>query len=500
MTQRNWKIYLFTILIMSSLSSRSYALENEFHGLYNMTYFVSNYESAGAPGFILTGPNSTLNAGPAGLPTGNSDGSLKENNYFEQRARIYYSAKSGDTAKLVTAFEIDSVWGDKSGSSANRNSGAALEGDAVNLETKWVHLDLKIPSIPTRAKIGLQPFKDNIKGLFADFDAAGISTITDLGAAKIQAAYFRGYDQSYFSTSPTVRGVKDLDIGVVGIKYGLDQKTNIGFDYYLYIDPRDLNVPAANENMTIHTFGLYGDTTIAKTNLSGLLAYQSGEFEAASGEKSDLNAYAFNLAAKAPLGQGTFKTAFLYTSGNGYEASNGNGKDYTGWVGTNSSQNANWNVGTGGTNSYNDSDMMLLNRSTMNMPSTTDNHLIFNSGNGTTPTNSQGQYLYSLGYSHPVSDNLNIKSNLGLAWAAKANNLKPINKNTGKVNDSNFQGGEVNLETSYKVYDNVTAKFQAAYLMLGDYYKNSWSAAVTNAGVQTPEDPYSVRFIINYVF
>lgn len=494
------KIYLLALISTGSLGSTAYALENEFHGAYNLTYYISNYETAAAPGFILTGPNATLNAGPAGLPAGNTDSSLKANNYFEQRARIYYNAKASDNVKMVTAFEIDSIWGDKSGGSATRNSGGALEADGVNLETKWVHLDLKIPAIPTRTKIGIQPFKDNIKGLFADFDAAGISTITDLGAAKLQVAYFRGYDQSYFSTKPMVRGVNDLDIGVVGVKYGLNQKANIGFDYYLYSDPRGLNISAAGSKMMLHTFGLYGDTTIAKTNLSGLLAYQAGDLEAASGKKSDLNAFAFNLAAKTPLGKGTFKTAFLFTSGNDHDASNGNSNHYTGWVGTNQSQNATWNVGTGGTNSYNDCDMMLLARSTMNMPSTTDNHLVFNSGNGTNPTNSQGQYLYSLGYSLPVTDNFDIKSNIGLAWVANANNLKPINKITGKENDSNFQGAEINLETKYKVYDNVTAKFQAAYVMLGDYYKDSWSAAVTNSGVKTPEDPYSVRLIINYTF
>ena len=37
---------------------------------------------------------------------------LKTNNYFEQRARLFYTAKASDDLKLVTGFEIDSVWGD----------------------------------------------------------------------------------------------------------------------------------------------------------------------------------------------------------------------------------------------------------------------------------------------------------------------------------------------------------------------------------------------------
>lgn len=502
---------------MGALSaSTAMALENEFHGGYTMQYFLSNYEAAGAPGMILSGPNSTLNAGAAGLPAGNTTSNLKTNNYFEQRARIYYTAKADETAKLVTAFEIDSVWGDRAAGSfkqptpaagadlytgAFRNSGGALEADAVSLETKWVYLDLKIPSTPTKVKIGIQPFKDNIKGLFADFDAAGINTETDFGKAKLNIAYFRAYDQSFFTTSPSaIRGQSDLDIGVVGVQYKINDTSNVGLSYYLYNDPRGINITAANSDMMIHTFGLNGDVKLGNVSLSGVLGYQGGIFKSGSTSTAYLNALAYNVAVKAPVGPGTFKSAILFTSGNDNNASNAKSKHYTGWVGTNQAANATWNVGTGGTNSYNDSDMMLLNRCTLNMPSTTDNHLVFNSGNGTMPTNSQGQYLLSMGYELPVTKKFHVKSNVGAVWAAHTNVLKPTDKNTGTQNASNFQGAEINVETGYKMSSSVTAKFQAAYVMLGGYYKNSWSSAVTGNGVKTPEDPYTARFVVQYVF
>lgn len=511
------KVVLFALVAACFTSSMANAFENEFHGTYTLNTFISNYESANAPGMILTGPNATLNAGPAGLPFGNTSKNLKTNNYFEQRGRIYYIAKTDADLKLMTAFEIDTVWGDRAGGSikqatpaagadlytgAFRNSGAALEADAVNLETKWLYLDFKIPSTPTRLKVGIQPFKDNIKGLFADFDAAGIRSSTELGKATVSVAYFRAYDQTYFTTGQTTtRGTNDLDIGVIGAKYALNDQANVGFDYYIYNDPRGLNIPSAAADMQIHTFGLYGDTKVGKTSLSGLLAYQAGVFKPGTGQNSTLNAAAANLFAKAPLGAGTFKTAILYTTGDNDDASRGKSRSLHGWVGTNQSANANWNLATGGTNSYSDSDMMLLNRCTTNMPTTTDNHLIFNSGNGTTPINSQGQILYSLGYELPVSDDLSLKTNAGFAWVDRANVLKPINKVTGKQNESNFQGAEINLEASYKLYQNLTTKFQAAYVKLGDYYKDSWSAAVTGGnGISTPQDPYSMRILLQYVF
>lgn len=525
MKKGSWKTGLIALAAVCCSSSAAFALENEFHGAYTLTYYLSNYESAGAPGFILTGPNATLNAGAAGLPGGanaNLTKNLKTNNYFEQRARLYYSAKANANLKLVTAFEIDSVWGDRAAGSlpqatpaaganlytgAFRNSGGALESDAVNLETKWVYLDFKVPSAPTKVKLGIQSYKDNLKGIFADFDIAGIHTLTELDKAKVTLAYFRAYDQSYFATSPTaVRGQSDLDMAVVGASYALSDKSNIGLDYYLYNDPRGVNVlpgGGSTADMQLHTFGLYGDTKLGNTALSGFVAYQGGLFKpgAAGGSTSYQNAYAANVYARTPLGRGTLKSALLVTSGDDQNASTGGSKHFTGWVGTNQSANATWNNATGGTNSYADSDMMLLNRCTTYMPSTTDNHLIFNSGNGTLPTNSQGQYLYTLGYEYQPADALQLRSNIGLGWAAHTNVLKPTDKATGKQNASNFQGGELNLMATYKVFDNLNVRVMAAYLMLGGYYKNAWSSAVSGSGAATdPQDPYSARVVMQYVF
>src|SRR6266568_314038 len=137
------------------------ALENEFHGSYKLKFFNDNYEQ-----------------GSFGQLTPTTLGGLNNSNYFEQRARLFYTAKASDDLKLVTGFEIDSVFGDKSqggiavnggtntatsplatNATAFRNSGGALDADAVNLETKWVYLDFNIPSAPVNVKAGIQAYK-----------------------------------------------------------------------------------------------------------------------------------------------------------------------------------------------------------------------------------------------------------------------------------------------------------------------------------------------------
>ena len=173
---------------------------------------------------------------------------MKNANFFDQRARIFYTAKASDDLKLVTGFEIDSVFGDKAQGSINnasvgatgtgavafRNSGGALESDAVNLETKWVYLDFKIPSTTTRVTTGIQPIKDAFKGIFLDADIAGINTVSAFGPATVGVGYFRAYDESFMSyTSGTkinraTRGIDDLDIAAATLDYNVNKNLKVG--------------------------------------------------------------------------------------------------------------------------------------------------------------------------------------------------------------------------------------------------------------------------------
>jgi hypothetical protein len=553
------------------------AFENEFHGTFTLKYYgLDNYENPapgiidpaklGLPGSVSTAAynGSTANSTKIGAaPYISSSDRLRSQNYFEQRARIFYTAKASDDLKLVTGFEIDSDWGDKAQGSlpnaggstgatggfstaAFRNSGGALEADAVNLETKWVYLDFQIPSTPTRVSAGIQAFKDSLKGIFFDFDGAGLLTTTKLGnAATVSLGYIRGYDQSFFATGNQAvpKGNENLDIGVVEAKFAVNKDLNVGASYYIYSDGRpvlyggaygtstapatastnsvygDPNATIGGTNIAsvngtngtlvsatmINTLGLNADAKVGLLNLSGFAAYQFGEakdINGIGGNNAYLNAFAYNLAAKAAVGIGTLRSALLFTSGNNDEG--GNGHHLTGWVGTNQSPDAVW-TGTPGTNSYNEGGMMLLNRNVVNNNTNTDYAIIYNSGNGTTPLNSQGLYLYTLGYDATFTPKLYTNVNAGFAWVAHSNSLKPVDYTASHglasnryQNASNFMGTEINIETGYKLYDNLTARVQAAYVILGGYYKNSLDIGGKTG--DNPENPYTARLILSYAF
>ncbi|MSN26648.1 MAG: hypothetical protein GJV46_12360 [Geobacter sp.] len=481
---------------LAAVAMPAMAFENEIHGTSRLRYFISNYENGGGGN-----PLSVNSAGKVPLVSGNATENQKVNNYFEQRSRLFYTAKANDDLKLVTAFEVDSVFGDRAQSqttpsataagATGRNQGGAMESDTVNLETKWVYLDFKIPSTPINVSAGIQPFKDQLKGIFLDADIAGVVTNTKAGAAAIKAGYLRAYDQSFFGTGRP-RGMDNLEVGVVEAKFALSKDASIGAAYYLYNDNRGNNIGTMTTNdIMIHTLGLTGDAKFGALSLSGFAAYQGGIIKTNTNGSSYLNALAYNVAAKVPVGPGTFKTAMLFTSGNAQNT----GKHLTGWVGMTQAQNNSWAT-TAGTSTYNESGMMLLNRNAAAGTGTTDNAIVYNPGNGNNIGNMQGLYLATIGYDAKITPKLYTNVNVGAAWAAHNNGLKPVDGVKGQ-NATNYMGTEINLETGYKMYDNLTASLQAAYVVLGGYYKGS--SAVTTA-VKDPENPYTIRTSLIYNF
>jgi len=480
---------------LAAITVPAMAFENEFHGTSRLRYFLSNYEQGGG-GNPLT-PNAAGRIAPTNAGTTEN---LKLNNYFEQRTRIFYTAKASDDLKLVTGFEIDSVFGDKAQGSTTRNNGGALESDATNLETKWVYLDFKIPSTPTRVTAGIQPIKDSLKGIFFDADVAGILTSTKAGSATINAGYFRGYDQSYFTTN-TPKGQQNLDIGLLEGKFAISKDISVTGAYYLYADGRGLTgLPTGGagtiSSMMLHVFGLAAEAKMGALSLSGFAAYQGGLLRNVDGTDNTayLNALAYNVAAKMPIGPGTFKTALLFTSGQG----DLDRPHLTGWVGTSQSQNKAWGATTG-TSTYNESGMLLLNRNAAAGTGTTDNAIVYNTGNGSNPLQMQGLYLYTLGYDAKIGAKTYVNANAGAAWTAKTNGLKPVDAKTGRRNGTNYMGTEINVEAGYKMYDNLTASLQAAYVILGGYYKGS-STVGSATDSKDPENPYTVRTSLIFNF
>jgi hypothetical protein len=436
------------------------ALENEFHGSIRAQYQLSNFNgSRTGQGFFE----------PAGL-----DEQAPTANTFDQRARLFYTAKANDNVRLVAGFELDYSFYGNSSYAVGRNQGGAIGADTVNLETKHLYLDLKVPSCNTNLRIGMQPFDDAFKGVFVSGDMAGAQATATYGKSTALIGFYRFDDKD-----GSLTGKKTRDMLALDYKYELAKHLKLGGAYYFVNDDRGTGEPtflrqqAGNTNR-IHTLGVNAETTMGPLTLDGFLLYQFGTMDAPA--SNHINAFAGNVGARLKAGPGTARSEVLYVSGD--KSANRSGGT------TNAFQSIN-SVDT--ENGFYNNEMFILGRDKYAL--TIDNAIVYSNNN-----KDQGMIFGTVGYDLPITGKFTTSVNAGFAAVAKDNGNKPLNVNTGKGNSSSYLGTEINVEASYNVYENVTTVARAAYVFLGDYFNG------TANGGKDPDDPYAVRLLVQYAF
>ena len=463
----------------------------------------------------------------------------KSNSYLEQRARILYTAKASDDLKLVTGFELDARFGgtnnvkygptvttDSNGNKiavVGSQDGGVLDADGVSLETKWVYLDFNVNPVKTNVKVGILPYKDSIKGIFLDADAAAAYTTTKLGPVTVGLGFLRAYDASGLQIAttggagtgtPGFVGDKTTDIYLLDSKFNVTKDVGFGLSYY-FVDntmpieaafptqiPLSAGTASKDQQTLLHTFALNADAKLGPVKLSGFAAKQFGTSRVAATPNAasnlTLQGYALNVAAAVAAGPVNIRTAVLYTSGEDNGNTSGGDKYSTAWMPVKTYKANAGASGTGGSGSsvtsYNEGGMMLLMRNTAQNNTNTDRYIV-----GTPDNQNRGLTLATLGLDVNFTPKLYTNANVGFAWANK-NNLATALTNHG-VNGSNYMGTEINLEAGYKLYDNLTASLQAAYVMLGGAYANTiTNTDGTGKNIGTPENPYTGRVVLSYAF
>ena len=478
------------------------ALENVFHGLIREKAIFSNTDGYTAGDLALYKD-------------------AKTNFYVEQRARLLYEAKINDDLKGVIQFEIDSRWGDQAygansisgttgasgtpltGSFTGRNTGGGLEADRVNIETKNAYLDFHIPGTPVRAKAGIQSFTDEYKGIFLGVaDTAGVVADGTFGKVDVKAGWLRFWDTGGEAQTGNQSSVNTY---VLGAKTAVTPDVKVGLNYYLLTDGTDGAFPAtpapassllmgatgltAYDSLWLNMVGATAEAKVGPVNIDGFVVGQFGKFKDATAsyltgtQDVDVLAFAANARARMKVGPGTAKVEAIFVSGDGQS----NDK-YTGFI-TGSQYNL-------AASFYVSPDMQLLlpNKNDIN----TSRAVAYDSN-----FKSQGIIGGFVGYDATVTDKIYANANAGFMAVAKDNGRKPA----GAGNSSNYLGTEINAEVGYKLYSNLTASLQGAYLVLGDYYKGTAGAAeasgtaITAAGTGSdPSNPYTTRVMLNYTF
>lgn len=460
------------------------ALENEFHGMFRVFGTISNYQDGGSGKFPDLNSSTPLLTGLQSDP--------KTRSFIEQRARIMYIAKANDDLKLVTHFEIDSRWGDNSYANG-RNSGGAVGADTVNLETKNVYLDFNIPSTPMNFKVGIQPVNDSFKGIFINNDAAAAIATAKLGDGSVAVGFARLDDADTFTLGSTAGrsastpGKAKRDLYMVDGKYNITKDLKVGAAYYLLnvdqkadgtvFDPNSTSADPKAYDYMRHTFGVNAELKLAPVTIDGFLLYQTARTNGPT--KIDQKGWAANLTAKGKLGPGTLKASFLYASGDNKRGTVRDDNSYYGITNETSAAN--------GEHAFYESDMMILFRNKMNI--TGDRAIVYN------VTNVIGGFV---GYNANITPKAFANVNAGFVAAATDSDDFGTTQSGG--HKSNYLGTEINGEVGYKVFDNLTASLQGAYVFLGDYYKGAGKDSNNAFNGKDPRDPYVGRVMLNYAF
>ena len=104
--------------------------------------------------------------------------------------------------------------------------------------------------------------------------------------------------------------------------------------------------------------------------------------------------------------------------------------------------------------------------------------------------------LAHIGYDANITDKFYTNGNVGFAWVPASDYLVAPATYSAAANSSDFMGTEINLETGYKLYKNLTLKAQAAYVILGAAYKNTAAATPNNDRA----NPWTMRLGAHYSF
>lgn len=428
------------------------AIENEFHGMYRAYGYMTNALHGSFTSFNLQ-PNS------------------KTDKFIEQRARLQYIAKASDDLKLVTHFELDTKFGGaKTSGKYPGNDSGGLDADQINLETKSVYLDFKIPSVPVRATVGIQPYNDSFGGLYGNFDATGVVFNGNFGALKTTYGYFT-VNNALIGSSPAFDSNNaTADLNALDLKFAVNKDLTVGASYYMLLDK------VGTATLVNNTVGLNAAAKFGPASLTGALGFQFGKSNPATSPSyggpalsaNGTTAIAAAVNAKVAVGPGNVNVAALYLSGD---------KDGTGF-------NKGWqSIGTG-VNYYTPANMWLITRNAATLTSS-----VAIGGNPDLARSGRGIMGAFAGY-EGTAGKVFYSGNVGYAKVAEKQGA-----NSASI------GTELNATIGYKLYSNLSAQFTAAYLILGDGYGKENAVLLNGATVTEKNDnPFLTAIALNYAF
>jgi hypothetical protein len=447
-------------------------------GFYRAKGYVANYMDYGA---------GTINPSADKSVTG----SAREKAYVDQRWRGKLSA-GDENVKAVAFFEIDSQWGDKSGA-VERNEGAAIGGDSINLETKNVYLWFKIPDTSVDFTVGLQNVSDSYAGVFMGAaDLAGVVTNFKFEPVAIRLGALQPWKENRADASGTA-----LYIGEA--KFSPTKDVKVGANMYFLRDGGTKWNPGNQLfNATTPASSFSGSTAIGTgvaklympgvdfavnagmAKVSGFAFAQFGDrkYDVPGTQKTKFSGYSGDVRADLNAGPAKVFVEGLYVSGNDYNA---NSDKYKGIVVMDDYKF------TTGSSTFSRTDMVLLLPAADSI--NTSPALAYDANNL-----GLGMVHIAAGASMDVASKTTAK--LGVGYLTAAKKIAGTGPDYFNFKNKSDMGTEVNASVNYNISKGLDLTGTAAYVFLGGAYDKSKAGLVA----QDAKDPYALIAKVNYAF
>ncbi len=465
------------LALLCALSTTAFALETKLSGFYKLRA-ISNNISAGN-NFI-----------------GDLEDNAKSETMVDQRLRMKLDTKVNENLSFTYYAEVDMQWGGKQYGGGTRNNGGGIGADVVNLETKNLYIDVKIPGTTSAVRLGQQGVADHYDYSFFAADMSGLKYNTSFGGTKLTAGWFK-LDEADFKKSD------DVTLWVLQAGFKPSENLKLGADYYYYQNqgnntgyatyfgtadikqisgnagPND-NWSATRSETDLHYLGGHGEYRLDNLVLSGWVNLNVGTVDnlTINGTATDIDVQGFaaRLKAKTDLGGVKLAASGTYFSGDD-DLSDG------------------------------DADFIVNPLATESFAFATDGFMIM------TPDvnwNSVGQYGFAMvdsawaGYGL-ISANVTasfmpthttyIKGGVGYFAS-----LEDTVKDDRTDRNGTTLGTEVFLRAGIKVAENLDVSINGAYASLGDFYDNNGGGKSANVATTDIDDPYEAYVQVTLSF
>ncbi len=212
----------------------------------------------------------------------------KPSTLLDQRFRARWDMKLNEFVSVTYFGEIDFSFGDAAYGTA-RNAGGGLGGDQVNLETKNLFADVKIPNTPVSARVGLQGFADNWSFSLFAADMAGVSLRAKHQMFDSTLGWFKWNEGN-------VTKEDDRDLWAAQVAFKPMGGLKLGTDLY-WVDDKSGSQKAAPPTYDADRYylGLNAGYKVATVDVSGWAAYAFGTEDKSATTEYDIGGLAASV-------------------------------------------------------------------------------------------------------------------------------------------------------------------------------------------------------------